>query len=584
MADNHHEGHCGATITEINGYVDSDFTLKPDVVLVLAGTNDMVQKDSDGAASRLSALIGNVLKGIPGATVLVGTIPPIWYALPQRNAYNAALPGVVASFVNAGDHVMLVNMESNVTQAVLSDDLHPNDYGYKLMASCWSSGLTEAAAKGWLPGSTATPYQAKTTATSDGVLTISASASPYKAKSSATSAAVLTTLTVVPTPILSYGTASKSTVTIPTAPGLPKYGHHNHTITSEAVSSATSAGYSTVDAGTVTVPDCGSEPTSADPLPSYANPSPYSSMHQSSPAYTTPIVPVPYSASTPATILTLSLPHTSLPQGSATFTKTSTSSSTTAAASSAAPVVPVAPGGGNVNPQYEAVAKSALAALTQTFTLSQHGWNHIGGWIGAVVYQDMMDYDYWTKGTTNSVYAESLLAIVSSQNLLNGAGAIDSFNDDQGWWILAFIRAYEVYGHVELLNQAEKQWKQIQATSQLASNNAGSTPNLGGLARNVAIPATCDVGGAVYWEQTAGSPITAISTGLFAQIGAWLYAITKDEQYRKGADLAINFERRKFLNVNSGIMDIDNLNPQNCQNGLGSLTYNTGIRPIACHD
>ena len=197
------------------------------------------------------------------------------------------------------------------------------------------------------------------------------------------------------------------------------------------------------------------------------------------------------------------------------------------------------------------------------------------------MYQDMMDYDYWSKGTTNEMYADALLDIVTDPSRLSGVGATDDFNDDQGWWMLAMLRAYQVYGHEEFLTQAAKQWKQIQQSSQTSNSSAGSAPNQGGLARTLVITSNCDVDGAVYWEQSKDSGFTAISTNLFAQTGAWLYAFTKDEQYREGADKALGWLRRVMLNPKTGTMVVDSITPNTCSKNAGSLTYNTGnISPL----
>ena len=57
-------------------------------------------------------------------------------------AYNAKLTTLIQSRVDAGQHVVLVNMNAafaaapNV-DAILVNGVHPNDVGYKLMAGIW---------------------------------------------------------------------------------------------------------------------------------------------------------------------------------------------------------------------------------------------------------------------------------------------------------------------------------------------------------------------------------------------------------------------------------------------------------------
>ena len=189
------------------------------------------------------------------------------------------------------------------------------------------------------------------------------------------------------------------------------------------------------------------------------------------------------------------------------------------------------------------------------------------------LYQNLLNYDHWTGDTSQeSPYGQGLLDIVTNPNLLINSGAIDDFNDDQRWWMLAFLSGYENYGHVELLNQAINQWKQVTA------NAAGTATDQGGLAHNLTIPAGCIVAGAVYWEQTPDSNFTAISTNVSAHSSAWLYAITTEEEYLHEALAAVGWFRSEMLGSNN-IMVVDALQMPQCIKDPGSLDYNTGESP-----
>ncbi|MEV7629776.1 FG-GAP-like repeat-containing protein [Actinoplanes sp. NPDC089786] len=149
------EGHSGWTISQVAGITDSALrSYQPNVVLLHIGTNDMGNNvDPGGAPGRLGGLIDQILRTAPGVTVVVSTIVPAASGTTQSriNAYNAAIPGVVAARQRAGEHVRLVDM-SSVTTANLADGLHPDDRGYQKMAVPFYRGVLDAADSGWISG------------------------------------------------------------------------------------------------------------------------------------------------------------------------------------------------------------------------------------------------------------------------------------------------------------------------------------------------------------------------------------------------------------------------------------------------
>jgi lysophospholipase L1-like esterase len=155
MTDNYNEGHPGFTIDQIADEASRDSTLSPNVVLLMAGTNDVLQDlDLSKAPSRLGALITQLTTGLPTAVILVATLTPLLNTTlnSEVDGYNRAIPGLVATSTKAGKFVMTVSM-SNVTTATgidLADGIHPNDAGYQTMAEAWYSGIVEAAGKGWI--------------------------------------------------------------------------------------------------------------------------------------------------------------------------------------------------------------------------------------------------------------------------------------------------------------------------------------------------------------------------------------------------------------------------------------------------
>ncbi|WSX96080.1 NPP1 family protein [Streptomyces goshikiensis] len=153
LPDDDHEGYPGRRIDQVASIAHCTVArTKPNVVTLHIGTNDMNQShDLAGAPKRMGALIDQVLADSPGATVLVATLIPSVKAgmQPKIDAFNAALPGVVAQRAGQGKHVLLVGMGA-VTPSDLAETSHPNDTGYRKMAKAYFTGITTAHQRGWI--------------------------------------------------------------------------------------------------------------------------------------------------------------------------------------------------------------------------------------------------------------------------------------------------------------------------------------------------------------------------------------------------------------------------------------------------
>ncbi|WP_329327539.1 ricin-type beta-trefoil lectin domain protein [Streptomyces mirabilis] len=153
MSDPDNEGHSGWRIDQIAGIADSVLArYRPNVVTLEIGTNDLNGNyQIPTAPDRLRALIDQITRDAPDATVLVGTVIVSTSGTEEanRSAFNAKLPGIVQDEQNAGKHVRLVDM-SALTSADLSDSLHPNDSGFRKMADAFNAGVQAADAAGWI--------------------------------------------------------------------------------------------------------------------------------------------------------------------------------------------------------------------------------------------------------------------------------------------------------------------------------------------------------------------------------------------------------------------------------------------------
>jgi len=162
MSDPDNEGHSTWRIDQIAAIADASLAkYRPDVVALMIGTNDLGQNyQVSTAPSRLSALVDQIGRDVPNATILVANliVSTNTVVAPARPAYNNAVASMVQSKQAAGKHVRLVDTAA-VTTADLFDALHPNDRGYQKLADAFNSGVLAAAASGWIgkgAGGTAT--------------------------------------------------------------------------------------------------------------------------------------------------------------------------------------------------------------------------------------------------------------------------------------------------------------------------------------------------------------------------------------------------------------------------------------------
>ncbi len=167
-----HEGYGGFRIEQIStdkpgrddggvsypGFSSMMAQDKPDVVLLMLGTNDINQSFDPGgpgygggagfaadAAQRLDTLVGRLFQTNPKLTLVLASLTPL--ADPakeaQVQAYNRFIPQIVAAHKKQGQTILLAEMSATLTPADLSPDgVHPGTLGYDKMARVWYAALT----------------------------------------------------------------------------------------------------------------------------------------------------------------------------------------------------------------------------------------------------------------------------------------------------------------------------------------------------------------------------------------------------------------------------------------------------------
>ncbi len=195
------KGHTGHAIKEVNSgnaselgltytehrfgiyeSIDGDFNDAPDVVLLMAGTNDIISNYRTGIITRLQSLIEKVHEKAPNAVIFVASIPDFnfsatsgkvvsenWFKYYDQNtgnvvvqyqqiSYNEAFEKMINGFVkdyntqiqslvntlskSEGYKISFVDINSVVSKSTLEDGCHPNDDGNKAMATAYANAIT----------------------------------------------------------------------------------------------------------------------------------------------------------------------------------------------------------------------------------------------------------------------------------------------------------------------------------------------------------------------------------------------------------------------------------------------------------
>lgn len=151
MSDNDVEGWPGYTINQVFDKVKAQYHLKPDLVLINAGTNDCTQDQEEAlvnAKGRMTNMVRGIFDNIDDVTIVLSGLLPN----KNRNDCTRRLNDQYRTIVSemAGRKIVFADTWGSFTFDDLADTTHPNDAGYKKMADIWWRAVRNAADKGFL--------------------------------------------------------------------------------------------------------------------------------------------------------------------------------------------------------------------------------------------------------------------------------------------------------------------------------------------------------------------------------------------------------------------------------------------------
>lgn len=151
-----HEGHGGYYIDSTHSQYNiadlANATIaanQPHIIALMIGTNDVSRSMFPDSAERLALLLDQLTVAAPNALVVLAQIPPTQTDATNVyvEAYNAAMPAMVAARVAQGKHIVLVDMYTafaavpSYQSTLFVDNFHPNASGDAILAEVFYTAV-----------------------------------------------------------------------------------------------------------------------------------------------------------------------------------------------------------------------------------------------------------------------------------------------------------------------------------------------------------------------------------------------------------------------------------------------------------
>jgi predicted alpha-1,6-mannanase (GH76 family) len=209
------------------------------------------------------------------------------------------------------------------------------------------------------------------------------------------------------------------------------------------------------------------------------------------------------------------------------------------------------PAAGGVPPDYRAAAAAGVAALQRWYSPRTGQWKTTGWWNAANALTALIGY---TRCTADQSYRGVVATTFrAAQGGLRGhRGFINAFFDDNGWWALAWVAAYDL--------TADRRY--LEAAQAIFAHNRGGWDG------------TC--GGGLWWNSDRRYK-NAITSELFLTLAARLaQRVPGDRQYLEWALRTWEWLHGSGMIGPDGLVN-DGLTAGCANNGGTTWTYNQGV-------
>jgi predicted alpha-1,6-mannanase (GH76 family) len=199
-------------------------------------------------------------------------------------------------------------------------------------------------------------------------------------------------------------------------------------------------------------------------------------------------------------------------------------------------------------PDYRERAVAGIRELQAWYAPETGLWETTGWWNAANAMTAVIRYTQHAGDLSHSWIVGTTFTAAQREN----AGFINTFFDDNGWWALAWVAAYDLTGESRYLDAAQA----------IFAHNQGGWDS------------TC--GGGLWWNQDREYK-NAITNELFLTLAALLHQRTPgDHDYRDWALREWEWLSASGLIGQAGLVN-DGLTPGCANNGGTTWTYNQGV-------
>ena len=143
--DQDHEGHWGWSTGEVLAKIEGWAALRPDVVLMHLGTNDLATQPN-AVPENLARIIASLRNANPRVTIFVARVIPVSnFPKESLDRVNAAIERMVREQSTAESPLIVVPQDQGFDVARDTyDGIHPNESGERKMAKRWAEALRSA--------------------------------------------------------------------------------------------------------------------------------------------------------------------------------------------------------------------------------------------------------------------------------------------------------------------------------------------------------------------------------------------------------------------------------------------------------
>jgi lysophospholipase L1-like esterase len=145
VADLDHEGYGGLTLEDMRRQVAGWVRrADPDVVLLHAGTNDLLKGSSaEETAGHLEDVLSEIVAVSDAHVIVAGVWAPLGGDLRDRAEFNRLSGVVVAGFRERGHSMRYADTSDLLDAEEVADGLHPNAAGYRQIAAMWERQILD---------------------------------------------------------------------------------------------------------------------------------------------------------------------------------------------------------------------------------------------------------------------------------------------------------------------------------------------------------------------------------------------------------------------------------------------------------